>query len=117
MAPDQDPPGEDPDPRLRFANERTLLAWNRTALALIVGGLGVAQFLEVGFKGGGLIFALPVILLGALLAVSSYRHWQRTERALRFGHSLPSSGLPRTLAYGVCIVAVAAFALAIARAV
>ena len=32
--------GEDPDPRFTFANERTLLAWNRTALALIAAGVG-----------------------------------------------------------------------------
>ncbi|HET9720820.1 MAG TPA: DUF202 domain-containing protein [Solirubrobacteraceae bacterium] len=31
--------GEDPDPRFTFANERTFLAWNRTALALIAAGL------------------------------------------------------------------------------
>ena len=27
--------GSDPDPRFTFANERTFLAWNRTALALM----------------------------------------------------------------------------------
>ncbi|MBV9808904.1 MAG: DUF202 domain-containing protein, partial [Solirubrobacterales bacterium] len=38
--------GSDPDPRFTFANERTFLAWNRTALALIAAGLAAAQFLK-----------------------------------------------------------------------
>jgi putative membrane protein len=40
--------GTDPDPRFSFANERTFLAWSRTALALIAGGLAVSQLLKVG---------------------------------------------------------------------
>lgn len=34
--------GDDPDPRFSMANERTFLAWIRTALALIAGGIGLA---------------------------------------------------------------------------
>ena len=41
--PDDD--GTEPDPRFTFANERTFLAWSRTALALVVAGLGVVQLL------------------------------------------------------------------------
>ncbi len=44
-------PGAEPDPRFTFANERTYLAWSRTALALIVAGLAVAQFVKVGVNG------------------------------------------------------------------
>src|SRR5271155_614790 len=84
-------PGVDPDPRLTFANERTYLAWNRTALALIAGGLAVAQFVKAGFAGAQLIVALPLIALGASLSYGSYRHWQRSQRAMRLGQSLPAS--------------------------
>ena len=45
--------GEDPDPRFTFANERTFLAWNRTALALIGGGLAAGQLLEFDASGSG----------------------------------------------------------------
>ena len=38
--------GRDPDPRFTLANERTFLAWNRTALALIGGGLAAGQLLD-----------------------------------------------------------------------
>ena len=64
--------GTDPDPRFTLANERTFLAWNRTALALIAGGLAVAQFLKFGIGGGRLILALPLIALGAAMSLSSY---------------------------------------------
>ena len=37
--------GREPDPRFTFANERTFLAWSRTALALVVAGLGIVQLL------------------------------------------------------------------------
>ena len=45
--------GQDPDPRFTFANERTFLAWNRTALALIAAGLAAAQFLHSTCTGSG----------------------------------------------------------------
>lgn len=38
-------PGTEPDYRFTLANERTFLAWIRTALALIAGGVAVAQLL------------------------------------------------------------------------
>jgi putative membrane protein len=105
--------GSDPDPRFTFANERTYLAWNRTALALIAGGLAVAQFVKVGIAGAQLIVALPLIALGALTSYGSYHRWQRNEQALRLAQSLPASVLPRILAYGVVGFAVAAAALAL----
>jgi len=36
--------GEEPDPRFTLANERTFLAWVRTALALVAGGIGLEAF-------------------------------------------------------------------------
>jgi putative membrane protein len=105
--------GTEPDARFTFANERTFLAWNRTALALIAGGLAVAQFLKLGLSGAQLIVALPLIGFGAYMSLSSYRTWQRNQRALRLGQPLPASALPRILLYGVSVFAVAATALAI----
>lgn len=65
--------GEAPDPRFTFANERTFLAWNRTALALIAAGLAAAQFLHFHLHGLRLLIALPLIVLGAALSIASYR--------------------------------------------
>ena len=66
--------GSAPDPRFTFANERTFLAWNRTALALIAAGLAAAQFLHFNLHGLRLIVAVPLIVLGAVLALASFLH-------------------------------------------
>ena len=106
---------KEPDPRFTFANERTFLAWNRTALALIVGGLAVVQFLKIAFGGAQLIVALPLIGLGGVISYASYRLWQDNERALRRGEPLPRSVLPRALVVSVVGLGVVATALAIAQ--
>jgi putative membrane protein len=100
--------GSEPDPRFTFANERTFLAWNRTALALIATGLAVVQFLHLSSRGLQLIIALPLILLGGVAAATSYTRWEQSERALRLGRPLPDSTFTRPLAYGVAAVAAAA---------
>jgi len=107
------PPIErDLDPRLHYANERTFLAWIRTSLALITAGLVVTQLLPA-FKvaGGRRIVGLPLIGLGIILAVQSYRQWDANEHAMRRRRPLPRSWLPVLLAVGVALVAVAALIL------
>lgn len=105
--------GEDPDPRFTFANERTFLAWNRTSLALIATGLAVAQLLDFGVAGVKLVIALPLLGLGAYTAFTSYRRWEANERALRLGEPMPHSGMPRGLAIGIGLVALAAGVIAV----
>ena len=103
---------EEPDVRFTYANERTFLAWNRTALALIATGVAATQLLpkfDVGF--GRRILGLPLIALGAILAVTSYRYWQRNERAMRAGQPLPRSPMPLVLSIGIGVVAVIAVVL------
>jgi putative membrane protein len=103
--------GEDPDARFTLANERTFLAWIRTSLALVAAGLAVEQLLEFGSHADRLIVALPLMGLGAAAALSSYHHWEQTERAIRLGQALPYSRLPRVLAYGIGLVTIAAAVL------
>lgn len=105
--------GEEPDPRFTFANERTFLAWNRTALALIGGGLAAAELLKFEVEALRLVLALPVIALGTVLAWLSYRRWETSERALRLGSPLGYSGLIRLLAVGVAVVGAVAGILAL----
>src|SRR5258708_4058821 len=83
-----------------LANERTFLAWNRTALALVVAGLGIVQLLPPfpGVPWGRHALGVPLIVLGAAVSVTSYWEWRRNQAALRRGAPLPRSVLPRVLA-------------------
>jgi putative membrane protein len=109
--------GEDPDPRFTFANERTYLAWNRTALALIGGGLAAGQLLHFDSELVRLIVALPPILLGGVLAWLSYGRWEANERAMRLREPLPATGPPRFLAAALAVVAVGIAVLVLVDAV
>jgi len=102
--------GSEPDARFTFANERTFLAWNRTALALVVAGLAIVQLLPPfhGLPWGRHLLAVPLIAFGAVLAVGSFVEWGRNQRALRRGQPLPRSALPRILAVLIAVIAVAA---------
>ncbi len=105
--------GEDPDPRWSLANERTFLAWNQTALALIAAGIAVTQILPpFDIPGGRFILGLPAIGLGGLIAFTSYGRWDAAERAMRERRPLPSSPLPRLLGIAIAGVAVIAAILA-----
>ena len=105
--------GDEPDPRFTFANERTFLAWNSTALGLIAAGAAAAAFLRSDLEGLRLLVALPLILLGGALGFLSFRSWEENERALRHGEPLPYSRLPRVLAYTVAVVAAITAVLAV----
>ncbi len=102
--------GTEPDPRFTFANERTFLAWSRTALALVVAGLGVVQLLPPfpGVPWGRRVLGLPLIVFGAVVAVVAYREWGRSQRAMRLGQPLPRSVMPRLLAAVITVIAVIA---------
>ena len=97
--------GKDPDPRFTFANERTFLAWNRTALALIGGGLAAGQLLDFDSEAVRLLVALPPVVLGGVLAVTSYRRWEANERAMRLGEPLPVIGPPRFVPPAIALLA------------
>jgi putative membrane protein len=107
-----DPPAA--DVQLSFANERTFLAWERTALGLITAGLAITQLLpSFDFAGGRRLIGLPLIGLGILIAAVSYWEWRRNQDAIRRDRPLPSSLLPLIVAIVVSVVAVFGFVLVI----
>ena len=59
------------------------------------------------------VLAMPPILLGGVVAWTSYQRWEANERALRLGQPLPSSWLPRILALAVAAGALVAVLLAL----
>jgi putative membrane protein len=115
----QDEGGTEPDPRFTFANERTFLAWSRTALALVIAGLGVVQLLPPfpGVPFGRHLLGVPLIALGAVVAVVAYAEWVRSQRALRRGEPLPASVMPWILSVAIACMAAAAAAVLLASAV
>jgi putative membrane protein len=106
--------GEDPDYRFTLANERTFLAWVRTALALAAGGLATVAVLE-DFPGEDAL-GLILLLLGFVTAAAAYRRWALNERAMRLDEPLPHSRLPLLLAIAVSIIALLAAVLLVADA-
>ncbi|MCX4583251.1 YidH family protein [Streptomyces sp. NBC_01481] len=99
--------GETPDYRFSLANERTFLAWLRTALALIGGGFAVDQFLPDLTRWLRTGMALGLLGAGVLCALRAVNHWVRCERAMRRGEDLPVSRFPTVLSLVVAAVAVA----------
>ena len=98
---------DEPDVRFTLANERTFLAWNRTALALVVAGLGIVQLLPPfpGVPWGRHVLGVPLIVLGAAVSVTAYREWRRNQTALRRSEPMPQSVLPRILVLTITGVA------------
>jgi putative membrane protein len=103
------------DPRFTMANERTFLAWNRTALALVAGGLAVEQFLDAS-RTARLLIAVPLILLGAALAAFSFDRWRANQAAMERGEPLPRSRMPGLVALTFALLALGALVLAVVHA-
>jgi|SRR5215469_877983 len=102
------PPAEtEPDPRFTLANERTFLAWNRTALALIAAGLGIVQLLPPfpGVAFGRDIVGIPLIVLGAVIALAAHWELKRNQAAMRRDEPLPRSLVARLLSATIAGVA------------
>ncbi|MEY4713677.1 MAG: hypothetical protein RIQ37_7 [Actinomycetota bacterium] len=106
--------GTEPDPRFTLANERTFLAWIRSAIAIIAIGVAIN---ELGVGNNALLRGIVVgalIVLGVLLAIFSFLRWMNIERAMRESKPLPSliSGFGLVLAFSIVALLVALLALA-----
>ena len=98
--------GSDPDARFSLANERTFLAWIRTSLALLAGGVAL-EALDLPVQSD-LRFAAALVLvaLGVLAPGLAWLGWARAERAVRQGTSLPAPSAFGLLVIGVCVAGV-----------
>jgi putative membrane protein len=106
--------GEEPDPRFSLANERTSLAWMRTALALVAGGVAIVSLSSLqSLPRWSALVGAAACLGGGALAVRAVSAWARVERALRLRRPLPAPRALATLAGGVVVLAVLTLVLAL----
>lgn len=119
MSDDEAPPrwwpteGEEPDPRWSLANERTLLAYERTSVGLVVAGLAVAGSHSVAGAPAWLAaIGLPLIALGGAVALLGRRRFIRAQHAMRTGAPLPAPRVAVLLPVGVAAVAAGGLVLA-----
>jgi putative membrane protein len=104
----------EPDPRFTLANERTFLAWIRTALAVIAAAVATDAVM-VAVWPNGIRRAIVVLLLvtGTAISAGAGLRWLAVERALRSGRPLPMSPLVPLLALVVLLGAVGALGLTV----
>ena len=98
--------GQEPDPRFSLANERTFLAWIRTALACIAGGVAVDAVVLPLPEITRVATSAVLLLLGLGVPPMAWFSWAATERALRLDRPLPASPATPAVALGVLTVAI-----------
>jgi putative membrane protein len=97
--------GDEPDPRFTLANERTFLAWVRTALALFAGGVALHALSVPSPSWLRSTLVIALICLGAVMCVLSLLRWARVERAMRLREPLPSFELGLVMTGALVVVA------------
>jgi putative membrane protein len=120
------------DPRVRFAGERTLLAWVRTGLGLMGFGFVVARFglflreMEtvrqappVQGTGASLGIGVALLVLGVIVTLlAGWEHAQRLRRLARGEPFVPprwSLGVVLSIVLGGIGVALVVYLLAVGR--
>ena len=104
----------EPDYRFTLANERTFLAWIRTSLGLVAGGVAVHQLVPgLANETARTLLAGLCIGLATLLAALSYPRWWRIQRAMRRGERLPRSPLLPLVSAVVLVITLVAAVLVV----
>lgn len=111
------PGGKEPDARFTLANERTFLAWIRTALAFLAGGIALEAFAVESFpiplRTG---ISVLLVVIGMLISVGAAVHWRRIEMSMRLNKPLPIPLIIPILGFGGAVAAAAvAVLIAISR--
>ena len=93
-----------PEVQFQLANERTYLAWLRTALALVASGVAAArllagQTLHWAWETVGVL----LIFAGVVTAAIARSRWRAMDAAIRDGEPLPAPGVAVMIA-GVIVL-------------
>jgi putative membrane protein len=98
--------GGEPDARFTLANERTFLAWIRTALALIAAGVALDSLVPGMQPGFRLAASIVLIVTGIGTPIQAWLGWVSIERALREDRPLPSPALALPIGIAVVVVGI-----------
>jgi putative membrane protein len=91
----------DVDIRFLLANERTLLSWIRTSLAIEAGGLTLTAL-----HHNQPLFGIIILLLGVVVALIGYHRYRVADESIR-AKQLPKSGVVTAMQlYGIVGIAV-----------
>ncbi|WP_227985188.1 YidH family protein [Nocardia spumae] len=97
------------DYRFTLAGERTFLAWIRTSLGLLAGGVAVHELVQpFGHHDIRSTLAMCCIVLSAVVAVGAFGRWRSVEAAMRAGRPLPHTVMVPILAVGIAVIAILA---------
>ncbi|MGH3375499.1 MAG: YidH family protein [Actinoallomurus sp.] len=103
-----------PDYRFTLANERTYLAYVRTALALDAAGLAVAQFIrQPQIKALSLGLSVVLTVLGLVVAVLGFARWRSAEGAVHRDEPLPPLRIPVLVSAGLVVAGLAALVIVV----
>lgn len=109
--------GTEPDARFSFANERTFLAWIRTAMAFVATGLAVVTLLPaLGSEAVTVALGCAFVAVGSAMSATAYGRWERAQRALRLAQPLPPPTFGAVVAYGVAALGTAVVVIAVLQA-
>lgn len=108
--------GNEPDYRFSLANERTFLAWIRTALAVLAGAIALHQFATaLQPRWFVVVLSAGIAVLSAFMGAGAYLRWRGSEIAMRHARPLPHSLLIPVLAGAVALLSLAAALLVVAQ--
>ncbi|WP_084298824.1 YidH family protein [Mycobacterium genavense] len=108
--------GDEPDYRFTLANERTFLAWQRTALGLLAAAVALVQLVpELAMPGSRRVFGVGLAILAMSTSAIGMLRWRQSDEAMRRGGPLPRHPSPAYLAVGLSLVAVIAIGLVVGQ--
>jgi putative membrane protein len=109
---DHQDPRSAADPRFALANERTYLAYVRTALAVLAGGVAV-----IGYAPDGHVVraaGIGLLVAGFAALIGGHLRWRHVDAAIRSGAAIHASRLPVVLTATLTLTVVVALAAALA---
>lgn len=87
-------PSDDHEPDYRFtlANERTLLSWYRTSIAMAAAGFALMHVISLGEPGAATrALGSAFLLLASVVPVMAWRRWKCVQSAMRRDDPLPEN--------------------------